>query len=616
MLYSTYFGGGSFVGAPDANVGGGIAVDPNNSPNMYFTGTTNMLPGTSTVAGFPLLNAQQTCLNQASVTTSPCSSTMPPDTDTDAFVAKINPNQLGNSSLVYSTYLGAEGNDNGNAIAVDSSANAYVIGSTYSTGWVCYGCPAGFQSTNGGGEDAFIVKIGNNTSGSEYPLTYFTYLGGSGNDSGQDIQVDSNQAVHVVGTTFSSTGFPIVNPIQTSYGGGGDAFVALISTTDQTPPPSGDYVTYLGGSGLDQGSGVAVDPVYGATYVAGATQSTNFPITSNAFQKTLNTTDGPQNAFVSVIGANSSVQAYPAGASPAPNPVPAGNQVAFTFYITNNGPDPASQVTFNALYLPTSGLQSSPTAIVESGGSCGGVVVSTIQCTIGYLNVNAVATVEVDMIPSAPVAPTNQVINISGDASANGGPVGTIIAQPTAHVVDFSVTATPTSQIIDAGVPAYIQVTFCPTPQSMPYGYSATITPSQTTSPSMVTSPAPTFNPTTVTLSGGGCGTTTLTIPTVARPANTGSLFHRGSFYAAWLPIGGLSLVGLGLGASRKRRRWLIGAVLGLIAGIILLHPGCGSSSSSIASSTGTQAKAYTVTIKGSAGAGAEHTAEVQVTVN
>jgi uncharacterized repeat protein (TIGR01451 family) len=652
MLYSTYFGGANFAGALDANVGGGIAVDPppNNTPNMYFTGTTNMLPGTPTVPGFPLLDAQQTCLNQAGVVTSPCNST----TDTDAFAAKIYPGTSGGSSLLYSTYLGGSGNDNGNAIAVDTSANAYIIGTTDSTDFMpaslatiafqqCLNNTTYNPANNppcptSSAQDAFIAKIGNNLSGSEYPLTYFTYLGGSGNEVGQGIQVDSVQAVHAVGTTFSPTNFPafpptnfpIVNPIQpqpptSSYNGGaysgaGDAFVALISTTsgvtEQTPAPNGDYVTYLGGSGLDQGTGVAVDPVYGATYVAGATQSINLPVTSNAYQPALN---GAQNAFVSVIGANSSVNpvTFPS-AGPAPNPVAAGNQVTFTFYITNNGPDPASQVTFNALYLPTSILQSPATAIVESGGSCGPAVgtgsTQTIECSIaGVLAVNAVATVEVNMTPIAP-AIAGEAITISGNASANNSPAGLPVQQlPAANVVDFYVKASTSTPVIDAGVPAYIQVTFCPLPGE---SYNATITPSQTTSPSMVTSPAPTFNPTTVQLHGSGCGTTQLTIPTVARPAYTGSLFHRGSFYAAWLPIGGLSLVGLGLGASRKRRRWLIGAVLGLIAGIILLQPGCGSSSSSIASSTGTKAQTYEVLIKGSAGAGAEHTAEVQLTVD
>jgi hypothetical protein len=132
----------------------------------------------------------------------------------------------------------------------------------------------------------------------------------------------------------------------------------------------------------------------------------------------------------------------------------------------------------------------------------------------------------------------------------------------------------------------------------------------------MVTATTPTFNPTTVTLSGTASATTTLSIATVARPVVTGTLFRRGSFYAAWLPIGGLSLVGLGLGAGRKRRRWLAGAVLCLIAGAILLQSGCGSSSSGVSTGGGTQAGTYIITVTGSAGTGASHNTQVKLVVN
>jgi hypothetical protein len=287
-------------------------------------------------------------------------------------------------------------------------------------------------------------------------------------------------------------------------------------------------------------------------------------------------------------------------------------QVAFTFDITNSGTDNASLVTFFAFGWPNTGLASTPSAKIVSGGSgnCS-LQGSEFLCDIGTLAVNAVAKVEVDITPSIPVL--NKTITVSGNASANGGPVGATITQPVVNVVDFGVAASPASQTISAGGTATIQVTFCPTDTIL--GYSGTVTPSQTTSPAMVTATTPIFNPTTVTLSGSACQTTALSIATVARPVTTGSLFRRGSFYAAWLPIGGLSLVGLGLGAGRKRRRWLAGAVLCLIAGAILLQSGCGSSSSGIASGGGTQAGTYTITIQGSATAAASHSTKVTLIV-
>ncbi len=626
MLYSTFFGGGNF-GSTDIAIGGGIAVDPTSANvNMYFTGATNQLGvANGTEAPFPLFAAQQTCLNQASQTTNCTNNT----SATDAFIAKIDPNESG-SDPVYSTYLGAESDDYSYAVAVDSSTNAYVVGKTSSTQWQCNGCPTGFQTVNNGvgASNGYIVKVGPIGTGSVYPLTYFTYLGGTGPDSIQDIKVDSQSAVHVVGSTFSPPpSFPItanLNGVPSEYGGEGDAFVALISTTlsgtySNGSAPPGDFSSYLGGSELDQGSGVAID-VFGATYVAGTTQSpqcaapcNSFPITSTALQSNLNTADGPQNAFVSKVGSSSQLAVTYPNTSPSPNPVAAGTQITFTFNVTNNGPDNANLVAFNGVGLPTTGLTTTPTASVTQGtGGCNPVQGSTVSCSIPYLAVNSTASVEINMTPAIPVLDF-QIPGVAGTASANAGAVTGSVTQPTANVVDFEipppVVVTP---IVSAGDTAVIQVSFCP---ETSYGYNATITPTQTTAPSMVTATTPTFNPTTVTLAGTACGTTTLSIATVARPVNSAGLRHRPWFYASWLPIGGLSLAGFGLAAGRKRRWWLAG-LLCLVAGLIMLLPSCGSSSTSVTSGTGTQAGTYTITITGSAGTSASHQTQVLLQVD
>ena len=608
MLYSTYFGGS--IPAAATAVGGGIAVDPPpaSTVNMYITGTTNMLPGTSTTPGFPLLNAYQSCLDQASSTT--CNGASP--TNTDAFIAKINPNQVSTASLLYSTYVGGSGNETGTAIAADTSGNAYITGSTNSDDWVSSG--SGFQTTycNAAGAtgctNAFIVEVGNLT-GSSYPLTYFTYLGGIGNDIGNDIKVDSIGAAHVVGTTTSPNFPTTVNTLQATLIGTQNAFAASIRTS-LSGVGAGDFSTYLGSSPTDQGTGVAID-VFGATYVSGTTTSTTFPITSNPFQSTL---PGSPAAFVTAIGAKSQLTITNATTSPSPSPVAAGTQVAFTFDIVNSGPDNASDVNFYAI-VPTAGLASSPTAKVTSGtGTCGTVSGNTLVCTIPSLPDAGTGAIEVDVTPS--ITGTYQTslapLPVSTQASANNTPVqGT--TEQSVYVVDFTISASPARQTVNNGDTATIQVVFCPVNK---YGYNATITPSQTTSPSMVTANTPTFNPTNPTLAGTDCANTTLSIATVARPVTSGSLLRRSSFYAAWLPIGGLSLVGLGVGASRKRRRWLIGAVFGFIAGLILLQPACGSSSTTNSTTGGTQAGSYTVNIVGSAGTGASHNYAVTVDVN
>jgi hypothetical protein len=629
MTYSTYFGGANFNG-PLTVVGGGIAVDPppNSAPNMYITGETNYLPGTS--GGFPLFNAQQSCLDEAS---NHGNCTLPNPKNANGFVAKINPNPDGyGANPLYSTYIGGTGVDAGIAIAVDSTGNAYITGSTRSSDWQSVG--SGFQTQlcnkpNGSGcTNAFIAKIGNQT-GSYYPLTYFSYLGGTGVDVGNAIQVDPAQAVRVVGTTDSSD-FPVTsNTYQSCLGEpngvpplppppctgdpntASNAFVALIGTS-LAGKGTGDYVTYLGGSGPDEGTGVAIDPVFGATYVAGTTQSPNFP-TQNPYQATLN--GSVKAAFVSTIGAYSKLTIAPSATSPAPNPVPAGTQAAFTFEIGNNGPDTASEVIFTGNVVPSTGLTGTTAAKVTTGtGSCS-VQGATVTCILPTLIVCTTANcssaaVEVDVTPAIPA--TIPQITVAGQVTANNN--NSFVAGPisqTDPIVDFTVTVSPSTAYITAGDTATFQVAFCPTGS----GYNAPITPSQTTSPSIVTASTPTFVPTPVT-PGSSCGTTILRIPTVARPVTTSSVFRRGSFYAGWLPIAGLSLVSLGIGAGRKRRRWLAGVVLGLIAGAILLQSGCGSSGSSINQGGGTIAGTYIITISGSAGTGASHSGTATLIVS
>ncbi len=626
MIYSTYFGGANFNGSLTV-VGGGIAVDPppNSAPNMYITGETNYLPGTS--GGFPLYNAQQSCLDEAG---NHGNCTLPTPQDPDGFVAKINPNPNGyGANPSYSTYIGGSGIDAGLAIAVDSTGNAYITGKTMSSDWLSAG--SGFQSElcnkpNGTGcTNAFIAKIGNLT-GSYYPLTYFSYLGGSGVDVGEAIEVDTAQAVRVAGKTTSQD-LPVTsNTLQACLGGppglqppcpsssATNAFVALIGTS-LAGKGAGDYVTYLGGSGPDEGTGVAIDPVYGATYVAGTTLSPNFP-TQNPYQATLNGTQ--QTAFVSKIGASSQLTVAASTTSPAPNPIPAGTQAAFTFEIGNNGPDTASEVVFTGT-VPSTGLTGTTAAKVTQGtGSCS-VQGVTVTCILPTLTVCTTANcssaaVEVDVTPA--ITATAPSITVTGQVTANNN--NGVVAGPITQqddVVDFTVPPpAPSSLTINAGDTATFQVSFCATTSSGA-GYNAPITPSQTTSPSIVTASTPTFTPTPVT-PGNTCVATTLRIPTVARPVTTASVFRRGSFYAGWLPIAGLSLVSLGIGAGRKRRRWLAAVVLGVIAGAILLQSGCGSSGTSISTGGGTQAGTYIITITGSAGTGASHSTTATLFVN
>ena len=197
--------------------------------------------------------------------------------------------------LVYSTYLGGSGVDYGQGIAVDSSGSAYITGTTSSNS---FPTTSPIQGTNAGSNDAFVTKL--NPSGSA--LVYSTYLGGSGVDYGQGIAVDSSGSAYITGDT-NSTNFPTANPIQGAYAGGySDAFVTKLN-------PSGSalvYSTYLGGSDIDYGRGIAVDSS-GSAYITGGTFSTNFP-TANPIQGAH--AGGYDDAFVTKLNPSGSALVY------------------------------------------------------------------------------------------------------------------------------------------------------------------------------------------------------------------------------------------------------------------------------------------------------------------
>ncbi len=206
--------------------------------------------------------------------------------------------------LSYSTYLGGNSNDVGHAIAVDSTGNAYVTGSTQSTNFP--GASGSLiQASLRGSSDVFVAKL--NVAGTA--LVYSTYLGGSSSDIGRAIAVDSTGNAYVTGETDSPTvgagaiPFPLVGPIQPIYGLIGDAFVTKLNAAGNALV----YSTYLGGSGSDRGYGIALDGL-GNAYVTGHTNSLNFPIAA-AFQPA-NASPGLYDAFVAKLNAAGSALVY------------------------------------------------------------------------------------------------------------------------------------------------------------------------------------------------------------------------------------------------------------------------------------------------------------------
>jgi len=246
--------------------------------------------------------------------------------------------------LLYSTYLGGNGNDRGHGIAVDSSGSAYITGSTRSSNFpTANAVQTGFSD---GTFDAFVTKL--NPAGSA--LVYSTYLGTSKSDTGWGIAVDSSGSAYVTGITESSN-FPTANAVQAVFGGNFDAFVTKLN-------PAGSalvYSTFLGGSSSDSGRGIAVDSS-GSVYVTGYTYSSNFP-TLNAVQAGLRSVN--TNAFVTKLN-------------------PAGSALVYSTYLGGNigesGADIAVDSSGSAYVTGSTCSTNFPTANALQAGYRGGCI--------------------------------------------------------------------------------------------------------------------------------------------------------------------------------------------------------------------------------------------------
>lgn len=260
LVYSTILGG---VGSER-----GLSIDVDASGAAYVTGWSTS-PDFPTFAGYDSTHAGIS----------------------DAFVTKLSPS---GTSFVYSTFLGGSADDTGDAIAVDASGAAYVLGGSFSADFPTVN---GFQLTRPAGinHSSYVTKL----APSGAALVYSTFLGPvSGLYSG-GIAVGPDGSAYVAGATDSSA-FPLQNPIDSTLQRS-EGFVSKIS-------PSGGalvYSTLLGGDDFDHIRGVAVD-ASGAAYVAGETTSPDFP-TVAAFDSTFNASEDYEGFVAKINPAGSAL---------------------------------------------------------------------------------------------------------------------------------------------------------------------------------------------------------------------------------------------------------------------------------------------------------------------
>jgi hypothetical protein len=294
-----------FLGGSADDTGAGVAID--SSGSVYVAGTTASLD-------FPVEAGLDTTFNG-------------PAGGSDAFVAKVNP---AGTDLVYCCFLGGAANDVCSGVAVDPSGNAYITGWTFSQDFpVSYGPGLTPQPNISELSDAFVTKIlftgtaliysgfvggsktdramaiavndmgdaviTGSTESDDLPerfyrrqyqgaedafvsqiwrdglaVTYSVYIGGLGSDIGTAIAVDHHANVYITGRTNSAPedGFPVIGGPGLSYSGNQDAFVANIRSFGYEIL----YCGYLGGAGIDGGTGIAIDQS-GSAYVTGTTDS-------------------------------------------------------------------------------------------------------------------------------------------------------------------------------------------------------------------------------------------------------------------------------------------------------------------------------------------------------
>jgi hypothetical protein len=561
LIYSTYVGGSG------NDSGNALAVDA--SGDVFVAGGTSSSNFPTTAGVFQKNFGGGSSLN--------------------AFVFELNP--LG-STLTFSTYLGGA-NDSAAAsgIAIDGTG-VYVVGSTASTTFPLQGP---IQSSLAGGSNGFVTKF--NSSGTA--LLYSTYLGGGTGDFASAVAVVSGQA-YVTGGA-ENPNFPTTHDgFQKTCGSDGtcngglyDAFVTVYNSAGS----SYVYSTFLGGSSVDEGLGIAVTSA-GNAYVTGMTQSTDFPLQS-ASQKTLG---GTQNAFVSQLN-------------------PAGSALVYSTYLGGNQTDWGTSVALdssqNAYVTGQTSSSNFPTvnptqatigggndAFVSELNSAGATVFST------YLggSANENTSTSGDSALGAIAVDSAGNVYVTGNTISTDFPIVQAEQKSYAGNIDAFVAkySFPASFTISATAPATVApgssgtstVTLTAT-----NGYASPV--NLTCSVSGTGSPAPTcsFSPTSVTPTGSGT-TSTLTIATtgssaaISRPSNF--------LYAMWLPVAGFSLMGMGFSSARSRRKKLLGfLMIAMVMTALFLMPACGGGSSNSGGGGGggctgcTPASTYTVTITG-----------------
>ena len=532
----------TYLGGSDQDAGYGIAVD---SSGIYVAGQTSS-------NNFPTLNPLQGTFKGIA----------------DSFVSKLN---LLGTALIYSTYLGGTAKDGASGLAVDSSGNVYITGSTASADFPA--TPGAFQTSLGGASDAFVAKL--NGSGSQ--LVYSTYLGGSSQDAGAGIAVDGSGNANIIGLTTSSD-FPTANPVQERNNGNTDAFVARLVPSGCAPTLS----TYLGGHSTDVGTAIAADSS-GNAFVTGRTSANDFPV-QNAFQKL---TAGSFDAFLARLN-NFTAAAL------CVNP----NNLTFA------GQAMTTTSTAQKVTVTNGGNADLQITDITASGSFG----QTSTCTNS--SVAAGATCEIDVTFDPTIAGRN-VGAIAISDNAGGSPQSIALL---GIGTDFMATVSPRSAAVTAGQQATFTLTVSPLS-----GFNSTVTLTCADAPPDTTC---SFSTNSVTLNGSSPATPTVTVSTAPRHnliPPRGPRFPETRLYVRMVLILLVALAILFAWAQMLRPQENLKAVnyarLAGFAALLLIAMFGTSCGFKTDTPTGTPAGNYALALTATAGS-LQHSVRVTLTVN
>ena len=243
LLFST------FIGGDDFEEGFNIAIDL--AGNSYITGYTYSPDFPTTPGAF-----DSELIGE------------------DVFVLKLNEN---GSDLIYSTLIGGDSGERGFDIIINDNGEAIIEGYTYSKTTFPI-TPDAFDSSHNGGDDLFILKLSQNGS----TVLYSTFIGGSGSDLAGSMDIDSQGNIVVCGSTTSSDFPNTTGTYDSTLGGFIDGIVFKFNMSSNKLL----FATYIGGSLNDLAASIAIDQEDNIL-ISGGTGSSDFPITKNAFDSTL-----------------------------------------------------------------------------------------------------------------------------------------------------------------------------------------------------------------------------------------------------------------------------------------------------------------------------------------